>query len=67
MKAEAMKRAIATATRVASNDDGNGNDGKSDSNGNEGAGRATTRAMVVGTTMAGDDEGNCNGNEGGKQ
>ncbi len=67
MKAEAMKRAIMTATRVARDDDGNANSGKSDGNGNEGAGQATTRAMVAATTVAGNDEGNCNGNEGGKQ
>ncbi len=51
MKAEAMKRAIATAMRVASNDDGDGNGGKSDGDGNEGAERATTRAMVAATTV----------------
>jgi hypothetical protein len=38
VKAEATKRAIAMATRVASNHDGNGNGGKSDGNGNKGAG-----------------------------
>ncbi len=38
MKAEVTKRGIATATRVASNDDGNGNGGKSDGDGNKGAG-----------------------------
>jgi hypothetical protein len=47
-----MKRAIAMATRVASNDDGDGNGGKSDGNGDEGAGQVTTRAMVVATTVA---------------
>ena len=52
MKAEAMKRAITTATRVASNDDGNGDGGKSDGDGNEGAGQATMRAMAVVTTVA---------------
>ncbi len=52
MKAEAMKRAITIATRVASNDDGAGNGGKSNGNGNEGAGRATTRAMAAATTVA---------------
>ena len=66
MKAEAMKRAIAMATRVASNDDGDGNDGKSDGNGDKGAGRVTTRAMAAATTVvvirvASDEEG-----EGGK-
>ncbi len=38
VKAEATKRAITMATRVASNDDGNGNGGKSNGDGNEGAG-----------------------------
>ncbi len=52
MKAEAMKRAITTATRVASNDDGNGDGGKSDGDGNKGAGRATTRLMAAATTLA---------------
>jgi hypothetical protein len=46
VKAEATKRAITTATRVASNDDGTGDGGKSNGNGDEGAGRATTRAMA---------------------
>ncbi len=52
MKAEVTKRAIATAARVASNDNGDGNGGKSNGNGNKGAGQATTRAMVVATTVA---------------
>ncbi len=54
MKAEATKRAIATATRVASNDVGDGDGGKSDGDDNEGAGRATTRAMAAAaaTTVA---------------
>ena len=52
MKAEATKRAITTATRVVSNDDGDGNSGKSDGDGNEGVGRATTRAMAAATTVA---------------
>jgi hypothetical protein len=38
VKAEAMKRAITMATRVASDDDGDDDGGKSDGNGNEGAG-----------------------------
>ncbi len=67
MKAEATKRAIATATRVSSDDDGNGDSGKRDDNGNEGAGQATTRAMVAAATVAGNDERNCDGNEGGKR
>ncbi len=52
MKAEVTKRAITMATRVASNDDGDGNGGKSDGNGNESARRATTRAMAAATTVA---------------
>ncbi len=38
VKAEAMKRAITTAMRVASDDDGAGDGGKSDGNGDKGAG-----------------------------
>ena len=41
-----------TATRVASNDNGNGNGGKSNGDGEEGAGRATMRAMAAVTTVA---------------
>ncbi len=52
VKAEATKRAITMVTRVASDDDGTGNDGKSDGNGNKGAGRATTKAMAAATTVA---------------
>ncbi len=62
-----MKRAIATATRVASNDNGNGNGGKINGDGNKGCGQATMRVMVVVTTVAGDDERNCDSNEGYKQ
>jgi hypothetical protein len=51
VKAEATKRAITTATRVASDDNGAGDGGKSDGDGDEGAGRATTRAMVAATTV----------------
>ncbi len=47
-----MKRAITTATRVVSNDNGTGNGGKSDGYGDEGVGRATTRAMAAATTVA---------------
>ncbi len=52
MTAEATKRVIATAMRVVSNDDGNGDGGKSNGDGNEGAGRATTGAMAAATTVA---------------
>ncbi len=52
MKAEATKRAITTATRVVSNDDGAGGGGKSNGNGDKGAGRATMRAMAAETTVA---------------
>jgi hypothetical protein len=51
LKAEVTKRVIMMATRVASDDDGDGNGGKSDGNGNKGAGRATTRAMAASTTV----------------
>ncbi len=63
VKAEATKRAIAMAMRVASNDDGNGNGGKSYGDGNEGGGQAKTRAMAAATTVVGNNEGNGNGNE----
>jgi hypothetical protein len=52
---------------VASNDDGDGDGGKSDGDSDKGAEQATTRAMAAAKTVAGDDERNCNGNEGGKQ
>ncbi len=52
MKAEATKRAMGTATRVVSNDNGAGNDGKSNGDGDKGAGRVTTRAMAAATTVA---------------
>jgi hypothetical protein len=52
LKAEATKRVITTATRVASNDDGDGDGGKSDGNGDKGAGQATTRSMAAATTVA---------------
>ncbi len=51
MKAEAMKRAITSATRVASNDDSAGNGGKNDGDGDKGVGGATTRAMAAATTV----------------
>ncbi len=51
MKAEATKRAITMATRVVSNDDGNGSGGKSNGNGNEGVGQAKRRAMVAAMTV----------------
>jgi hypothetical protein len=50
VKAEAMKRAIVMATKVASNDNGDGNSGMSNGNGDKGGGRATTRAMAAATT-----------------
>jgi hypothetical protein len=52
VKAEAIKRGITTATRVASDDDGNSDSGKSDGDGNEGVRQATTRAMAAVTTVA---------------
>jgi hypothetical protein len=51
VKAEATKRAITMATRVASDEDGNGDGGKSNGDGNEGARQATTRAMAAETTV----------------
>ncbi len=64
VKAEAIKRAIVMATRVASDDNGNEDGGKSNGNGNKGGGKATTRAKAAATTVAGNDEGNEDGNEG---
>ncbi len=59
MKGKATKRAIAMATKLASNDKGNGNDS------NEGGRQATaTRAMVVAKTAVGKDESNGNSDEG---
>ncbi len=52
MKAEATKRAIMMATRVASDDDGAGNGGKSDGDRDKGAGQATTRTMAAAMTLA---------------
>jgi hypothetical protein len=51
VKAEATKRAITMATRVASYGDGDGNGGKSNGDGDEGAGRATMKAMAAATTV----------------
>jgi hypothetical protein len=64
--AEATKRVTAMATRVTSNDNCDGNSGKSDGDGNEGGGQVTTRALAAEIIVAGNSEGNCNGNEGGK-
>jgi hypothetical protein len=56
VKAKATKRATVMATRVASNDKGDGD-------GNKGGRLATaTRAMAAATTVVGKDEGNGNGN-----
>jgi hypothetical protein len=52
VNAEAIKRVITMATRVASNDNGAGDGGKSNGDGDEGVGRATTRAMVAATNVA---------------
>ncbi len=52
MKAEATKRAITTATRVASDDNGAGDGGKSDGDRDKDAGRATMKAMAAATTVA---------------
>ncbi len=62
----ATKRAMATATRVVSNKEGNGKGSKGDGHGNRGAGRraatatATERALATATRVAGDKEGNDN-------
>ncbi len=61
MKAEAMKRGITMVTRVANDDHGDDNGGKSNGDGDEGAGQATTREMVAAIRVASDEEG-----EGGK-
>ncbi len=59
MKAKATKRTMATATRVASKDEGNGNS-------NKGGGQETaTRAMAAVMTVVGKDEGGGDRNEGG--
>ncbi len=52
MKAEATKRAITTATKVASNDNGTGDGGKRNGNQEKCVGPATTRAMVAAMTVA---------------
>jgi hypothetical protein len=52
VKAEATKRAITTRTRVASNDNGAGDGGKSNGNGDKGVGQATMRVMAAATTGA---------------
>jgi hypothetical protein len=51
VKAEATKRVITMATRVASNDDGAGDGGKSNGDGDKGAGQATTRGMAAATAV----------------
>jgi hypothetical protein len=52
--ATATQRAMAMATRVAGNKEGNGYGCKSNGNGNEGGTRVTaTRAMATATRVAG--------------
>jgi hypothetical protein len=63
VKAEATKKVVAMATRVASNDNGDGNGCTSNCNGNKGVGQATKRVMAAATTVEGKDEGNGNVNE----
>ncbi len=59
MKAKATKRVMAMATRVARDNEGDGND-------NKGGGQATaTRAMAAATTVVGEDEGGGDSGEGG--
>ncbi len=61
MKAKATKRAMATAARVVSNNEGNGN-------GNVGGrGVTATGAMAVVMTVVGKYEGSGSGDEGGRQ
>jgi hypothetical protein len=61
VKAQATKRAMTTATRVASNNKGNGN-------GDKGCRQVTaTRAMAVATAVVGKDEDGGDGDEGGGQ
>ncbi len=61
MKAKATRRAMATATRVVS-------DNKGDGDSNKGGGQATgMRAMAAAMTVVGKDEGGGNSNEGGGQ
>ncbi len=52
MKAEVKKRVIRMATRMVSNDNGTDGGGKSNGDGDKGAGQATTRAMAAATTVA---------------
>jgi hypothetical protein len=56
------------AMRVARDNDGNGDSGKSDGNGNEGGGQVTaTRAKAAAMTVVGNNEGDGDNNEGGRQ
>ncbi len=57
------KREIAAATRVASDDNDDGNGGKSNGNGDKCGGQLTKRAMAAARTVVGINEGNGNGNE----
>ena len=63
VKAEATKREIVMATRLASNDNGNGDGGKSNGDGNKDGRPATIKAIAAATTVAGNNEGNGGGNE----
>jgi hypothetical protein len=66
VKANAKKRAMVLETLVESNDDSNGDGGKSNGKGDKGGWEARMRVMVA-RTVAGDDEGYGNGNEGAKR
>ncbi len=67
VKADATKKAIATVTRVVSNDDGDGDGDKCNGDIHKIGGRATTWAIAIATSVTGDNERNCDGNEGGKR
>jgi hypothetical protein len=67
MKAMATKRAMTMATRVASNDNGDGDSGKSNGKGNKVGRQATMRAMAAAISLVGKNEGDGDGNEDGRQ
>ncbi len=68
MKAKATNRATLIVTKVVSNDDNDGNAGKSNGDCNKSGRQATAmRVTAVVRTMVGDDEGDGNGNEGSRQ
>ncbi len=58
---------MAMAPRVAINNKGNGDGGKSNGDNDKGGEQARTGAMAAAMTVAGNNEGNGDGNLGGKQ